>query len=199
MGYVAPATDAQRPSTPSAGIDEQFDGAVGPQPSQNHLGPASHGLFAQPSVWPFPRASMDAAVPPTVVAASDQAPPDIGDQNEGATIPYPGPDGLSWPGSPSAMKGARNFIRNIHDLIDAWGKLFNLSEEAKEACHKQFEHDEKQCYENHSYNPVALSGCRERAREILIQCLKGRPESDPWTDFDTDGVEIPKRSKKRKR
>ena len=38
MGYVAAATDFSRPSAPSAGIDQQFDGAVGTQPPQNQLG-----------------------------------------------------------------------------------------------------------------------------------------------------------------
>jgi hypothetical protein len=97
------------------------------------------------------------------------------------------------------MRAGRNFIRNIQDLIDDWVKWYNVTDKEKEACYKQHEYDEKQCYENHSYNKTALSGCRERAREILIQCLKGQPQGRPWTDVDTDGVEIPKRRKKRKR
>ena len=200
MGYVAAATDAPRPGAPS--IDEQFDGAVAPPSPQNQLGPASIAPFVQPSAWPLPRGSMDPALPPMVVAASYQAPPDIGDPNGGATIPYPGPNSPFWPGSPAAIKAGQNFLRNLQDLIDAWRKWFsatNVTDEDKEACHKQYEYDEKQCYKNHSYNPDALSGCLGRAREILVQCLKGRPESEPWTDFDTDGVYIPKRSKKRKR
>jgi len=142
---------------------------------------------------------MDAASPPMVVAASYQAPPDIGDQNGGATIPYPGPDSIFLPGSPSAIKAGQNFRRNLLDLIDALGKWFSLTNEEKEACYKQHEYDEKQCYENHSYNPDALRGCRQRAAAILDLCLRGQAEARPWTDVDTDGVEIPKRSKKRKR
>jgi len=74
MGYVAAATDTPRSSTPSAVNDEQFDGAVGTQPPQDQLGPARNGSFVQSSGWPFPPASMDGALPPMVVAASDQAP-----------------------------------------------------------------------------------------------------------------------------
>ena len=113
-------------------------------------------------------------------------------------MPYPGPNGVFWPGSPSAMEGAQNFIRNLQNLKDAWDKWFNADKD-KEACYKQYDYDEKQCYDNHSYNLTALNGCRERAREILIQCLKGQTERRPWTDVDTDGVEIPKRRKKWKR
>jgi hypothetical protein len=199
MGYVAAATNAPRPGMLRPGIDEQFDGAVGPQPPQNYLGPASNGPFVQSSGWSFPRASMNAALPPMVLAASDQAAPNIWDQNRGATIPSPWPDSIFWPGSPSAMKAGRNFVRNLQDLIDAWVNWSKITDEEKEACYKQNEYDEKQCYENHSYNRTALNGCLERAREILIQCLKGQPEARPWTDVDTDGVEIPRRSKKRKR
>ena len=64
MGYVAAATNAPRPGMLRPGIDEQFDGAVGPQPPQNYLGPASNGPFVQSSGWSFPRASMNAALPP---------------------------------------------------------------------------------------------------------------------------------------
>ena len=195
-GYAATATDAPRPGAPSAGINGQSDGAEGTQPPQGQLGPASNGLFVQSSGWPFPPTSMDAASPPMVVAASGQAPPSIRDPNRGAAIPSPWPDSILWPGSPSAMKGARNFIRNVHDLIDALGKWFNLTEEEKEACHKQFEYDEKQCYDNHSYNRDALRGCLGRAEAILAQCLRGQPETRPWTDVDTDGVEIPKKRKR---
>jgi hypothetical protein len=195
LGYVGAATDPRRPSTPNAGSDEQFGGAAGTQLPQDQLEPASNGLFVQSSSWPFPRASMDVPLPPIIVAASDQVTPNTGDQNGGATIPYPGPDSVFMPGSPSAMRGARNFIRNIHDLIDAVGKWFNLTEEEKEACHKQYEYDEKQCYDNHSYNARALSGCLGRAKIILDQCLRDRQEVHPWTDVDTDGVEIPKRKR----
>jgi hypothetical protein len=98
------------------------------------------------------------------------------------------------------MEGARNFIRNIHDLIDAVGRWFNLTDAEKEACHKQFEYDQKQCYDNHSYSPYALSGCMERAKAILAQCLSGQSEdARPWTDVDTDGVKIPTRRRKRRR
>lgn len=135
MGYVAAAADASRPGAPSAGSDEQFGGAVETQPPQNPLGPASNGLFVQSSGWPFPRASTDAALPPMVVAESDQAPPSIRDPNGGATIPSPWPDSIFWPGSPSAMKGARNFIHNVQDLKDALGKWFNVTDKEKEACY----------------------------------------------------------------
>ena len=97
------------------------------------------------------------------------------------------------------MKAGRNFIRNVQDLIDGWVNWSKLTDEEKEACYKQHEYDEKQCYENHSYNDTALNGCLRRAKEILDLCLRGQPETRPWTDVDTDGVEIPKRSKKRKR
>jgi len=95
------------------------------------------------------------------------------------------------------MEGARNFADNIHNLIDAWGKLFNLTNEEKEACYEQFEYDQRQCYKNHSYNSYALSGCLGRAETIRDQCLRDLKEVRPWTDVDTDGVEIPKRSKKK--
>jgi hypothetical protein len=140
---------------------------------------------------------MDAALPPMVVAASNQAPPDIEDQNGGATIPYPGPDSIFWPGSPSAMKAGQNFIRNVQDLIDAWGKWFNVTDKDKEACYQQYDHDREQCYDNHSYNSHALRGCLDRAATIRDQCLRGLKEARPWTDVDTDGLEIPKRPKKK--
>lgn len=139
---------------------------------------------------------MDATWPPMVVAASDQAPSSTGGPNGGATIPSPWPDSITWPGSPSAMKGAQNFIRNIQDLKDALGKWFSLTDEEKEACYNQYDHDTEQCHKNHSYNPTALNGCLERAREIYIQCLRGLQEARPWTDVDTDGVEIPKKRKR---
>ncbi len=74
IGYVAAATDALRPSTPSARSDERFDSAAGAQPLQNQLAPMGNALFVRSSGWPFPRAPMDPAVPPMIVAASDQAP-----------------------------------------------------------------------------------------------------------------------------
>jgi len=168
MQYAAAAADVSRPGAPSAGIDQQFDGVVGLRPSQDQLGPTSNGLFVRSSSWPLPRASMDAALPPMVLAASDQASPNIGDQNEGATIPSPWPDSIFWPGSPSAMKAGRNFIRNVQDLIDGWVNWSKLTEEEKKACYKQHEYDEKLCYENHSYNPDALRGCLQRAKVILV-------------------------------
>ncbi len=114
-------------------------------------------------------------------------------------MPYPGPNNMFWPGSPEAIKAGRNFIRNIQDLIDSYGRWFTVTDEEKKACHEQYDYDEKQCYENHSYNPDALRGCLQRAVTIRDQCLRGQSEVRPWKDFDTDGVEIPKRSKKRKR
>jgi hypothetical protein len=106
-------------------------------------------------------------------------------------------DSVFIPGSPSNMRGTRNFIRNVQDLIDELGNWFNLTKEEKEACYKQFDYDEKQCYDNHSYNSAALSGCLGRAETIRDQCLRGLKEVRPWTDVDTDGVKIPPRRKKK--
>jgi RHS repeat-associated protein len=66
------------------------------------------------------------------------------------------------------------------------------TEKNKEYCRKQFEHDEGQCHENHSYNPNALRGCLQRARTIYSQCLKGEKEMPTWKDVDTDGVDFPR-------
>ena len=96
------------------------------------------------------------------------------------------------------MKGAENFRRNVQDLIDALGTWLNLTDKDKEACYKQYEYDEKQCRENHSYNSNAWNGCMSRAKTILDLCLRGQPETRPWTDVDTDGVKIPKRSKRKR-
>ncbi|MGE0238232.1 MAG: hypothetical protein AB7S59_05890, partial [Parvibaculaceae bacterium] len=74
-----------------------------------------------------------------------------------------------------------------------------LTEADKAACHDQFDHDEKQCYENHSYNPRALSGCRERASIIRDLCLRGKRETSPWSDPDEDGIRFPKPGKRWKK
>ena len=194
MGYAAAAINAPRLGMPSAGSDERFDSAVGTQPPQYQSGSATNSRFARSSDWPSPSASNDVASPPIVVAANDQA-PSIWGPKGGPINPFP--NSQLWPGSPAAMEGARNFADNIHNLIDAWGKLFNLTNEEKEACYEQFEYDQRQCYKNHSYNSYALSGCLGRAETIRDQCLRDLKEVRPWTDVDTDGVEIPKRSKKK--
>jgi hypothetical protein len=114
MGYVAAATNSPRTSSPSAGIDEQFDGAIGPQPLQDYLGPASNGLFVQASDRPFPQAPIDAALPPMVVAASDQAP----------ARPWrgPGPPLADFaPYSPENQQRGRATYRVIQDALDALG------------------------------------------------------------------------------
>ncbi len=76
-----------------------------------------------------------------------------------------------------------------------------LTEADKDHCHEQFEHDNKQCHENHSYNPWALRGCLSRAETIRDLCLRGEREVRPWSDVDEDGIRFPKppnRWKKRK-
>lgn len=74
-----------------------------------------------------------------------------------------------------------------------------LTEAEKEDCHKQFDHDEKQCYQNHSYSPEVLRQCRERAVTIRDLCLRGEKQTSPWSDFDTDGVQFPKPRKRWKK
>ena len=114
MQDAAAASDAPRPSTLGAGSDEQFDGAVRTQPPQYQLGPASNGLFVQSSGWPFPPTSMDSALPPIVVAASDQAP---------ATPTWepasPLPDFAPY--SPENQQRGRATYRVIKDALDALG------------------------------------------------------------------------------
>jgi hypothetical protein len=72
-----------------------------------------------------------------------------------------------------------------------------LTEADKDACHDQFDHDEKQCYENHSYKPDILRGCIDRAKTIRDLCLRGETETSPWNDFDSDGVKLPVPGKKK--
>jgi hypothetical protein len=124
MGYVAGATDAPRPSAPSAGSDDQFDGAVGTQPPQNQLGPASNGLFVQSSGWPFPPASMDAALPPMVVAANDQAPAGPWWEPVSPATPRPSysvPLADFAPYSPENQQRGTATYRVIQEALDALG------------------------------------------------------------------------------
>jgi len=72
-----------------------------------------------------------------------------------------------------------------------------LTEADKDACHDQFDHDEKQCYENHSYRPDILRGCIGRAKTIRDLCLRGETETLPWNDVDSDGVRFPTPGKKK--
>lgn len=74
-----------------------------------------------------------------------------------------------------------------------------LTDSDKDACHDQFDRDEKQCYENHSYKPDILRGCIDRAKTIRDLCLRGETETSPWNDFDSDGVKLPTPGKKSRR
>jgi hypothetical protein len=76
-----------------------------------------------------------------------------------------------------------------------------LSEADKEVCRKTHDSDRDNCYENHSYKPDALRGCRERADTNRDLCLRGEKELPPWSDVDADGIRLPQppaRGKKKK-
>jgi len=76
-----------------------------------------------------------------------------------------------------------------------------ISEADKEVCLKTHEGDEEKCYENYSYNPDVLRGCRGRADTNRDLCLRGEKEQAPWSDVDADGIRLPKppaRGKKKK-
>lgn len=76
-----------------------------------------------------------------------------------------------------------------------------ISEADKEVCRKTHESDEEKCYENYSYSPDVLRGCRGRAETNRDLCLRGEKELPPWNDVDADGVKFPKppaRGKKKK-
>lgn len=74
-----------------------------------------------------------------------------------------------------------------------------LTEADKDDCYAQFDHDEKRCYENYSYDPRALRRCSERAEITRDLCLRGERETSPWSDPDEDGVRFPKPRKGWKR
>ena len=76
-----------------------------------------------------------------------------------------------------------------------------ISEADKEVCRKTHESDEEKCYENYSYNPDVLRGCRGRAESNRDLCLRGEKELPPWSDVDADGIRLPQppaRGKKKK-
>lgn len=67
-----------------------------------------------------------------------------------------------------------------------------ISEADKEVCRKTHESDEEKCYENYSYDPDVLRGCRGRAETNRDLCLRGEKEQAPWSDVDADGIKLPK-------
>lgn len=80
------------------------------------------------------------------------------------------------------------------------GKKKELTEEEKQACHDQYDHDLEQCDQNYGYSQEAKSRCRDRAMIIRDLCLRGEKETLPWKDPDEDGLKFkppPKGRKKR--
>ena len=54
-------------------------------------------------------------------------------------------------------------------------------------CQEQWIEDQQNCFSEFSkYKISDRAACLQRAHDIYLQCLDGKPENDPWSDADED-------------
>ncbi len=59
-------------------------------------------------------------------------------------------------------------------------------------CFETWQEDQRACFRKYDGHVIAdRAACLERARDIYLNCIRGKPEPKPWTDADED---VPQRS-----
>ncbi len=172
------------PNLPVSGAPpSQLAGAIDDQWQPNPLIPASNVQPAWVRNAPFPQAPINAISPPTVLAASDQAP---------ARPWWGGPLGPSiwdeWQKqNDKGNAGLYNFFRSFGGARSSAGGGDN------DYCHDRWEKEVARCEEFRPFGYRYYKACNDRASDRRNLCIRNGGTPDPnepdqytWNDLPRD-------------